>query len=276
MRNYQLALKWAREECRRAHDARSREAAQRRIERFDDEALNKQLEERLEDIDGLLTGYSRKGLVAIVANFKRALVLPTFDPAGFDEPSPVPRLDLTPLPNFWVRILLGQGRYKRAQESAQRRYAAALAERERVEKERLARLAARRSAHEDKRDKARHEVNVQHAAVDAFLLDLTAGVPEAVRQYYDIVLDQDELPDGFPHRHRVAYAAESKLLLVERDMPTVEAVPKVARYRYVKARRTIESSMRPASKIRSLYGALVARFALRTLSILASASPNNS
>ena len=48
-------------------------------------------------------------------------------------------------------------------------------------------------------------------------------------------------------------------------LPTIEVVPAVREYRYVKARDEITSSARPVKDVRAQYGSLVAQVSLRTV-----------
>src|SRR5207237_764211 len=70
---------------------------------------------------------------------------------------------------------------------------------------------------------------------------------------------------------RVGHIPESKQLVVERQLPTIDCVPQVANYRYVRARDAIENSARPLTQRRAIYNDVVAQFALRTLHVIFSA-----
>src|SRR5213080_3734577 len=68
----------------------------------------------------------------------------------------------------------------------------------------------------------------------------------------------DLVPDDFPRTVRVGYTAESKQLVVERQLPTIDCVPEVATYRYVRSRAVIATSSRSIAQRRSIYSAVVA------------------
>ena len=64
----------------------------------------------------------------------------------------------------------------------------------------------------------------------------------------------------------MAFVPESKQLVVECELPTVEAsVPTVKQHRYIRARDAIEQSPRPASQVKALYASVVAQIAIRAL-----------
>jgi len=178
---------------------------------------------------------------------------------------------LTEAPGFFGRLLGGATRYARAVEQANVDYAAAVATCRASEGHRAAELDRLRAAHDDRCAALRAEIDAQHAEIDQLARDFAAHVPAAVSRFYDAALARDALPDDFPNVHRVGYVAESRQLVVEREMPAVEIIPAIATYRYVKAKDAIETSPRSTSQIKSLYAGLVARFALRTLDLLARA-----
>ena len=51
------------------------------------------------------------------------------------------------------------------------------------------------------------------------------GLPEAVVTYVDLVLNASLYPDGFPQHWRLAYVPESRQLVVEYDLPGIDAIP---------------------------------------------------
>jgi restriction system protein len=87
----------------------------------------------------------------------------------------------------------------------------------------------------------------------------------AVSRYYAIVFDHDLLPLGFPIATKVAYIRESKQLVIERELPTIDVIPAMSSFRYVRGRDAIESTARPVSQRHALYASLVAQMSLRTL-----------
>ena len=84
--------------------------------------------------------------------------------------------------------------------------------------------------------------------------------------YNEMVLARSEYPtEGFPQKFRIAYSPDSSELIVEYDLPEVQAIPKEAEYRYVKTKDAIESKARKPTEIKQLYQDIVASITLRTL-----------
>jgi restriction system protein len=117
--------------------------------------------------------------------------------------------------------------------------------------------------------------DAQNREVDEFRARFESGDPDAVVEYFSLVLDASEYPEGFPKIHRVALVPESKQLVVEYELPSVSVVPTTRLFRYVRSRDTIEESARPQAQIRALYAQVVAQTALRTLHELFEADRGN-
>jgi restriction system protein len=112
------------------------------------------------------------------------------------------------------------------------------------------------------------QVAAEHnAQIDALAVRVAAGEPAAVRDFFSAALVASPWPGGFPHEGRVAWDPRAGQLIVDRELPGVDVVPAVARYRYVKAGdREIEVA-RPAGERNALYRKLLARCALRLLAV---------
>jgi len=285
-REYNPALEWERTQRRLAAEDRRREAEERRQEaarkrrhvsarQGEADSLNEDLTTRLEDIETLITSTLGRRLALTFESLKRPLHLRAFEPGGLEKPGVEPHFKGPPLPGFFSRLFGGQSRYEKELAAVTEAHKRALSEFDAQERLRLARLASLRASYDDECARRRGEVSAQHLEIDQLEHDFATRDPAAVAEYYCAALDRDVLPDTFPMTFRVAYVAESRQLVVERDLPAVDVIPVESSFRYVKARDSIESSRRPASQIRSLYAGLVARFALRSLNVLAQANSSD-
>ena len=61
------------------------------------------------------------------------------------------------------------------------------------------------------------------------------------------------------------FVSESKQLVVEYELPTIEVVPDAGAYKYIKNKDEIVATPRPATQRRSLYSSIVAQVTLRVL-----------
>lgn len=283
-RSYDPAVQYERQQRRIAADARRQEAEQRRQERklqMDFVAArsaqaneqNEEIAERIREIESLIANIPEHSLRIDFESLKQPWIMPPFDAKGYDRPSDAPQLEkfLPDKPGFFGKLLGGQARYERGVASGKQLFARAAGAHEEAEKRRLSTLANLRASYEQDCAKLSEKVGAQHAGIDQLAHDLESRAPEAVVHFYDIALGRDELPAWIPEVHRIAYVAESRQLVVEREVPPVAVVPAVSTYRYVKTKDAIESSPRSPNQIKSLYAGLIARFALRTLEVLARA-----
>ncbi|MGC2208097.1 MAG: restriction endonuclease, partial [Candidatus Dormiibacterota bacterium] len=182
---------------------------------------------------------------------------PTPNPAAFAPAKPRGLLGVLPGPKqkYLVAVQAGRAAYDAKKKGW-----------EVGEADRLARLDEARKAHDLAVDRLRETIETLDAAVDALATAFAAGDPQAVIQYFSLVLAQSKYPDEFPTERRVAFVPESRQLVVEIELPTMgAAVPTERAFRYVRARDEIESVPRPARERKQLYEQVVVQTTLRTL-----------
>ena len=119
-------------------------------------------------------------------------------------------------------------------------------------------LDALRAQHEKSKALFQQKRDQRNAEVAELEQAYVNGDPDAVVAYTNMVLERSEYPDGFPQEFRLAYVPESKQLVIEYELPTVETIPQILEHRYVKAKDEITDKPRKASEIRELYQDIVA------------------
>jgi restriction system protein len=257
-------------------------------------ADNAVLTARVEELDGLLLATLGRDDHIDFQTLKKAAQHPAFQPGRDAQPSPAPQPVAIPPERDWrqfapsepsglakafggrrrhdnevavarSRFEAAHGEWERQVRQLHAQGAAANAEHRRREQQRLRRLDQARDRYQQDCANRQHEIDEHNTEVDQFAAAFAAGSPPAVVEYFDMVLANSVYPDGFPQRHRVAYVPESSQLVVEHDLPTIDAIPTVREYRYVKARDETTSAPRPAKDIRGQYSSVVAQTALRTV-----------
>jgi restriction system protein len=102
--------------------------------------------------------------------------------------------------------------------------------------------------------------------------DLTAsyraGDPAGVATHVESVLTAMPLPRWINPKATVAYSPDSRQLVVEYELPTVDVVPKAKSYRYVKTRETVVERARPSSQVKALYASAIAQLTLLSLAAI--------
>jgi restriction system protein len=232
------------------------------------EAMNEELDALVADLEGLLEATLSVDDHIDFEALKEEPELPPFQPGSLAVAKPAPHLNhfLPPAPSGVGKFMPG-AKAKHEQEVA-RATATFEDEREKhaaAEVEREAALAKAQADHEAEIARMKERIAVQHREVDAFKSRFDASEPDAVTEYFSLVLSASHYPDGFPQQYRIAFVPESKQLVVEYELPSASVVPVVRQYKYVKARDAIEESARPVTQVRTLYAQVVAQTTLRTL-----------
>lgn len=254
--NLRAAALHEREAKRRYAEAREREA----------ESLNRELDEAQAALDSLLSATLSVDDHIELESLKKPWREPAFDPGGLAQPLSRPTPTEVPKLGPLTRALPG-GRRRHEDEVERMRQAdaAALADYERREAERERKLAAARDAHEQRVAERRGEHDAENARVDAFITGVHERDPEALSDYFGLVLDGSGYPETFPRWHRLAYVPESRQLVVELQLPALDALPSAKSFRYVKARDEITSTAAAAKDRKTRYASMIAQMALRTL-----------
>ncbi|MGH9426123.1 MAG: restriction endonuclease, partial [Terriglobia bacterium] len=232
------------------------------------ETMNRQLEEQLADLESILAHTLRVDNYLNLDLLKQQLEIPKFHPGALATETPAPsEANFLPVPpGFFNGLVPGaKQRYERALQEAEARYKIARRVHEANEAGRKRRLADARARHEAEVQKAREDVAEQNRELDRFKSDLGARKPNAVVNYFALVLERSSYPENFPQRAKVAYVPESKQLVIEYDLPVMDVVPEVRAYKYNKTRDVISETSRPATERRGLYSSLIAQVTLRTL-----------
>ena len=102
--------------------------------------------------------------------------------------------------------------------------------------------------------------------------DLTAsyraGDPAGIAAHVESALTAMPLPRCINPKATVAYSPDSRQLVVEFELPTVDVVPKAKSYRYVKSRETVVERARPVSQVKALYASTIAQLTLLSLAAI--------
>jgi restriction system protein len=139
---------------------------------------------------------------------------PPPNPTAFESPKPGGLLGVPPGPKQKYLEAVRAGRA--AFDAAQKAWEAA-------EANRATRLDEARTAHELAMVDLRRTIEAQHAEVDALAAAFAAGEPQAVIQYFSLILAKSMYPEDFPPERRVAFVPESTQLVVEIELPTMAA-----------------------------------------------------
>ena len=167
-----------------------------------------------------------------------------FDPGALGRPAPAPALALPEAPRGLKAAMPGAKRkHEQAAADATAAHERALATHQGREKERLAKLDAARLEHDELEAKRRAEHDAEVAQVDDFAGGVAASEPDALAEYFGLVLSLSRYPEEFPLlvsprlRPRVTSACSSR----SSCLALTSCLPRRS-FGYVKARDEVTST----------------------------------
>lgn len=229
---------------------------------------NEQIQRDVEQLQNLLTASLSNDNYLNFETLKPAPTIPFFNPGplAVAEPPPVQQRYFPPELSGIQKLMPGaKEKHARDIAQAQQRYwmdANAHAAREAARQQRFMEARAGYDRHVAE---IRQQVAAQHVEVNRFQRDFASGVPLAVVEYFSMILAASSYPENFPQHAKLAYVPESKQLVVEYDFPSLEIVPEVSSYKYVKTKVEVTQTGRPLAQRKTLYSSVIAQVTLRTL-----------
>jgi restriction system protein len=191
-----------------------------------------------------------------------------FNPGSLIVPELLPLLHQYLPPELSaIQKFIPGAKEKRAQETAKahERYQIDVKAHAAREADRLKHLEEANAKYQLQITEIRQKVAAQYAEVDRFKQDFTAGSQPAIVEYFSMVLTSSSYPENFPQHAKLAYVPESKQLVVEYDLPSLEVVPEISSYKYVKTKDEVTKLVRPLAQRKALYSSVIAQVTLRTL-----------
>ncbi len=246
---------------------RARLYAESRIAQVD--VQNEQLEQDIARLNTLLVEALAHDPFLDLNALKEPPNLPIFSPEELlvaTTPPPPIQSYVPPEPTGFQKLLPGaKEKYAQQVAQAQALYNSHFTAYSQREADRQQRLAEAQKVHEQQVSEARQRMAAQHAEINDFQNALAAGSPSAIVNYFTMVLEASDYPEGFPQSAKVAYVPESKQLVVEYDLPPFEIVSPVSAYKYTKTKDVVTETARPLAQRKLLYTSIVAQLTLRTL-----------
>ena len=105
----------------------------------------------------------------------------------------------------------------------------------------------------------------RNAAVDNKRATYLRCEPSVVVEYCEAVLNASEYPETFPSGFELDYITETRMLVLDYSLPTIEALPKFKAHRYVATRNEIQPVGVPESWLNKTYDSVLYQIALRTI-----------
>lgn len=217
--------------------------------------LNQEIERRLEELQGVLAHTLDVNDTVVFASLRNFETFEAWERRESPPPPPPLREDFfrhVPELKGFASLLPGKRKqHGQRLAEAEAKFGKAMAD------WRETREAIRRLFEEKQR--------IRNAAIDDLEDAYRNGDSEAIVEYNTMVLDRSRYPEGFPQEFLIGYSRDSRQLVVEYELPSIDIVPAIAVFAYAKTKDEISSKPRKPAEIKSLYEDVLSAIALRTL-----------
>ena len=232
--------------------------------------LNIELGTELTSLRGILS--ARQNLVQEVVF---AAMMPKHEPPALSIPADMAQSAPKPVRStftaavkplaWWERLFRRTERFTRETAHSESAFGSALQQHTEREAARESTLNVLRHGHQQRLKDYEAEYCERRKGIEEFVEKFRAAEPEVVRAYYNVLLDRSPYPDGFPQEFRTVYDPSAHQLVIDYELPTVEIVPAIGEFRYVKSKDVIEEKPRKIAEIKDLYRDVIAAICLRCL-----------
>ena len=237
--------------------------------------INETLRDYLQSLDALLesTTHFDKPL-----SFDELRILQEPEPFKASEadlsPAPRPSLDEyhpeTPEPKGITSLLPGakqrwHGRVALASAEVYADYDEAMTHWMEQERARLERLTAQELDYAIRYEGIERKKRLHDRGVEEFEADYRRGDRDAVATYIAMVLERSLYPDNFPQNFSVTFGAKANLVVVDYELPSMDAIPKTFEVQYIQSNDQIVSIPVRKQDRTAIYQEVMAAIALRTL-----------
>lgn len=121
------------------------------------------------------------------------------------------------------------------------------------------------AAWNESRSSYAEDARVANAAVDARRALYDARDPNAILDYCELVLSNSKYPEYFPQSFDCDYTPETRMLVVDYELPAVDSLPSIKEVKYVKTRDEFDEISIGDAALRKLYDEVLYQICLRSI-----------
>lgn len=88
---------------------------------------------------------------------------------------------------------------------------------------------------------------------------------DSIIEYCEIVLNNSKYPDSFPQSFECEYNPENKILIVEYQLPPLDALPKLKEVKYIATKKELKESYISESQLNKMFDESMYKITLRTI-----------
>ena len=105
----------------------------------------------------------------------------------------------------------------------------------------------------------------QNNKIDEFKNNFINKDPEAILEYFDIVLNNSQYPDFITKNFELEYNGDSNLLIIDYYLPSPDKIPPLKEAKYIKSRNEIKETYYSDKQLSKIYDDTLYKMTLRTL-----------
>lgn len=129
--------------------------------------------------------------------------------------------------------------------------------------------------YEDKKNQFYQDRGNNNRLVDEFKKRYLELDSQAIEQYCNLVLSNSIYPTSFPQEFELEYSENNKSLIVDYRLPSLNQIPSIKEYKFIKSKKEIKEIPLSQSEINKLFDSTIYQICLRTIHELIEADTVN-
>jgi len=121
------------------------------------------------------------------------------------------------------------------------------------------------SIFENKKKKFEEEKERDNEALDNIRNRYNQKDHKAIEEYCDLVLANSQYPDYFPQNWVLEYREDSRISVVEYELPAPDQLPTIESYKYIKSRDELSEKVLTQAAKKKLYDSVIYEICIRTI-----------
>jgi restriction system protein len=109
------------------------------------------------------------------------------------------------------------------------------------------------------------KIRLQHLSIENLKFKYENGEKEGVEYYHEVVFDQSIYPEGIQLNYNLNYKNDSKLILVDIQIPNKLEINQIGSYKYISMGNIIQEIKLKEKQINDCYNAFIHKIILRTI-----------
>jgi len=89
--------------------------------------------------------------------------------------------------------------------------------------------------------------------------------PDSITEYCDMVLSNSQYPDTFPKTFEIEYVPDTKILIIEYQLPSQDNLPKLKEVKYIASKKELKETYISESVLTKMYDDTIYKISLRTI-----------